>query len=122
VSRFANVRGVVSGWWSAWKYVAILAALLAASLWGNALQWRAKAVAKEQARAETLQDVVKATAGIARQAQADNRQLLADLNQIAERGQRVKIKYQTLARTIPLPANCAPGKPRMDAVNEGADK
>lgn len=112
----------LAAWWSAWKYVAILFALLVASVALNLHQWRAKAVAKSEARAQTLADVVKVTAGIARDNLADARELAGAVAIIAERGRTERVVYRNVAAKAPLAPNCAPGKERMDAVNAGADR
>jgi hypothetical protein len=112
----------LAAWWSAWKWIVILLVLLAISVAGNLQQWRAKAVAKSEARAQTLADIVKVTAGIARDNLADARELAADVAIIAERGRTERVVYKTAAAKAPLAPNCAPGKARMDAVNAGADR
>lgn len=108
-------------WWSVWKYVAILGVLLVASVAMNLQQWKARAVAKSEARAETLEDVAKVTAGIARDNQRDSKELMRDLAVVAERGRTERIVYRKAAAKQPLAAHCAPGKARMDAANAGAD-
>lgn len=112
----------LAAWWSAWKYVAILLLLLIASVVVNLQQWKARAVAKSEARAETLEDVATVTAGIARDNLSDARELGRTLAVIVERGRTTRVVYRNAAAQAPLAANCAPGQARMDAVNAGADR
>lgn len=112
----------LAAWLSAWKWVLLLAAGLAASVTLNLQQWKARAVAKSEARAETLEDMAQVTAGIAREAQADHRELVAGLTMVVERGRTERVVYRTAAAKKPLAAVCAPGQARMDAVNAGADR
>lgn len=65
---------------------------------------------------------LKATATIAAQRARDSRALLDDLQAIVERGRETRTVYRTVAARAPLPAQCAPGRARIDAVNAGADK
>lgn len=48
---------------------------------------------------------------------ADTAELLADLEQIADRGQKVRIEYRQAAARTPLPASCFPGQDRVDTLN-----
>lgn len=108
----------VGAWWAAWKWVAILAGLLALSLWLNVRQYGDRREAAAAARAATLADTLEVTARIARQAQADSAELLQRLEAIAARGERTRTIYRTAAAAQPLPANCAPGQARVDAINQ----
>ncbi|OBU67439.1 hypothetical protein A9K58_09675 [Stenotrophomonas maltophilia] len=58
------------------------------------------------------------TAGIARQAQCDSDLLLQRLEAIAARGERTRTVYRAAAAAQPLPADCAPGQARGDAINQ----
>lgn len=111
-------RAAVSAWWAAWKWVAILAGLLAMSLWLNVRQYGDRRETAAAARAATLEDTLGVTAEIARQAQTDNAQLLQRLETIAARGERTRTIYRVAAAAQPLPANCAPGQARVDAINQ----
>jgi len=111
-------RSAISAWWAAWKWVAILAGLLSLSLWLNVRQYGDRREAAAAARAATLEDTVEVTAGIARQAQSDSAQLLQRLEAIAARGERTRTIYRAAAAAQPLPANCAPGQARVDAINQ----
>lgn len=109
----------LTAWWSAWKYVLILALLLIASVGWNLHQWKHAGVIKEQARADAYADALKATAGIAKQAQVDGKTLLDAIQAIADQRVRTQVIYTKAASAQPLAANCAPGRGRMDAVNNG---
>ena len=108
----------LSAWWAAWKWVAILALLLAGSVWLNVVQYGDCREAAAAARAATLADTLKVTAGIAEQARTDSSALLQRLEAIAERGERTRTVYRATAAAQPLPANCAPGQARVDAINQ----
>ncbi len=49
----------VRAWWSAWKWVAILALALALSLWGNLHQYGTRRAAKETCRANMVEAAKK---------------------------------------------------------------
>lgn len=112
----------LAAWWSAWKYIAILALLLAASVALNLRQW-SEHRAEQRARAAELQAAaykagLQVTASIAKQKPKDDAKLLQAVD-------RIEARVNNLAnqqRPAPLPIQCAPGKARMDAVNAGADK
>lgn len=111
-------RSAISAWWAAWKWVAILAGLLAMSLWLNVRQYGDRREAAAAARAAALEDTLDVTAGIARQARTDSAELLQRLEVIAARGERTRTIYRAAAAAQPLPANCAPGQARVDAINQ----
>lgn len=113
-----TVAARLSAWWAAWKWVAVLVVLLLASAWLNVVQYGNRRAAAAQARAETLADTLKITAAIADDAKADSAQLLKRLEGIADRGERVRTVYRAAAAAQPLPANCAPGQARVDAINQ----
>ncbi|MBN4984278.1 hypothetical protein JY440_13975 [Stenotrophomonas maltophilia] len=98
--------------------MAILAGLLAMSLWLNVRQYGDRREAAAAARAAALEDTLKVTAGIARQAQTDSAELLQRLEAIAARGERTRTIYRAAAAAQPLPANCAPGQARVNAINQ----
>ena len=112
----------MTSWWLAWRYVAILAMLLAASVAVNVRQWSDRRAAERAQAAElkaaAAQAGLKVAAAIAAQKQKDDPKLIEGM-------QRIEARVGKLAsqqRPTPLPAQCAPGKARMDAVNAGADK
>lgn len=112
----------LAAWWSAWKYVAILGLLLVLSVGLNLRQWadhRAyKATQAAELQAAAYKAGLEVAATLAKQKQKDDPKLQQSMDRIEARvnnlsGQR---------RPAPLPAQCAPGQARMDAVNAGADK
>jgi len=112
----------LAAWRSAWKYVAILALLLAASVAVNVRQWSDRRAAERaqaaELKAEAAQAGLKVAAAIAAQKQKDDPALIEGM-------QRIEARVNKLAdqkRPPVLPPQCAPGKARMDAVNAGADK
>lgn len=112
----------MTSWWLAWRYVAILALLLAVSVAVNVRQW-GEHRAEQRARAAELQAAaykagLQVTASIAKQKPKDDAKLLQAVD-------RIEARVNNLAnqkRPPALPPQCAPGKARMDAVNAGADR
>ncbi|MGH8081885.1 MAG: hypothetical protein ACREP7_15025 [Lysobacter sp.] len=108
----------ISAWWLAWKWVVILAIALAASAWLNVIQWKRSITAPLRAENRAMERALDDQVEIAKDARRDNAALLQDLEQIAERGQRERIVYRKAAAATPLPAQCAPGAGRINAVND----
>ena len=107
----------LAGLWSVWKYVVILLVLLAGSAWLNLHLYvrlqtqplRAEVASKDQA----LQVSATLLGGALQSAQVLGdaaRRTTANLNESSD-------QYRDAARLHPLPANCAPGQGRQDAVN-----
>lgn len=111
----------MSAWWAAWKYVAILGLLLCVSVGLNIRQWADhRAYKKAQAaelRAAANEAGLRVTAAIATAKQKDDPKLIEAVGRIEARVNALKDQK----RPPVLPAQCAPGKARMDAVNAGAD-
>lgn len=107
----------IGAWWTAWRWVVLLALLCAASAWLNVVQWKRAITAPLRAEnaelAETLRRVEQLAAGRNR----DDAELLESLDAIAERGQRTRTVYREAASAAPLPNVCAPGPERVDAIN-----
>lgn len=112
----------LSAWWSAWKYVAILGLLLIVSVGLNLRQWADHRGYVRAQTAELQAAAYKAglevAAKLAKQKPKDDAKLLQAVDRIEARVN----KLSGQKRPAPLPAQCAPGKVRMDAVNAGADK
>ena len=117
-----RVESRLSAWWSAWKYVAILGLLLIVSVGLNLRQWSDhrtyKATQAAELKAAAAQAGLKVAVVIATQKPKDDAKLLQAVDRIEARVN----KLAGQKRPAPLPAQCAPGKARMDAVNAGADK
>lgn len=112
----------MTSWWLAWRYVAILALLLAASVALNLRQW-SEHRAEQMARAAELQAAaykagLQVTASIAKQKQKDDPALIEAVGRLESRVNNLANQK----RPPVLPPQCAPGKARMDAVNAGADR
>ena len=112
----------LAAWWAAWKYVAILLLLFLVSAGLNLRQWADhRAYVKAQAaelQAAAYKAGLQVTATIAAAKQKDDPELIDGMR-------RIEARVNGLAnqkRPPVLPAQCAPGKARMDAVNAGADK
>lgn len=107
----------LEAFWLAWKWVLLLSAALAGSLWLNWHQHnlaltaplRAEIASKDQALqvSATLQAGALATATTLGNAA---RRASANLGQASD-------DYRGAARKRPLAPNCAPGQGRVDAVN-----
>lgn len=112
-----SLSATLSAWWSAWKYVALLAVLLLLSMASNA--WQAYRAFTQPVRAENaaLSRALDQINGIAASRARDDAKLLASLQVIADRGQQVRTIYRTAAASAPLADQCAPGAARVDAVN-----
>ena len=112
----------MTSWWLAWRYVAILALLLVLSIGLNLRQWadhRAYVKAEgSRLEAAAMKAGLQVASSIAKQKQKDDPKLIEAVGRIEAR----VAKLHGAQRPPPLPANCAPGKQRMDAVNAGADK
>lgn len=104
----------------------ILLGLLGLSVALNVRQWadhRAYVKAQDaELRAAAALASTATSARLARGAQGDNRKLMGELSEIVERGRKAKVVYQQAADARPLPAQCAPGQERLDAVNAHADR
>lgn len=115
------LRDRFRGWWSAWKYVAILALLLVGSMVLNLHLYVSK---KVELATAPLKDEIAGQ----RRAADDSAALLASSQQAAEvlgaaaRRATANLSaagdaYRAAARARPLPPQCAPGQARVDAVN-----
>ena len=113
------MQGRLAGWWSAWKYVVVLLLLLGLSVWGNIEQYSNASSVRAEARADALDETLKITAGIAKDAQQDNKALADQVDAILTRAGRDLDRYSREAAKAPLPLQCAPGQGRMDEVNQG---
>lgn len=113
-----SLSSSVAAWWAAWKWVAIFAAALAASVWINLVQWRNAATAPLRDENRQLERAIE-----------DAGQILADNAASAERLRGAAEKataqlaaagtdYRRAARERPITDHqCAPGQGRVDAVN-----
>ena len=107
----------VRGWWLTWRYIVVLAALLVLSIAGNTWQVYRLLTAPLRAENKQLGRALEQIEQIAAGRNRDDALLLDTLGEIAERGQRVRVEYRKAAAAAPLPEQCAPGAPRVDAVN-----
>lgn len=107
----------LEAFWLAWKYVVILLALLGLSLWGNLHQYVASKTAPLRAEVTSKQAALDTSADLL----AGSLQSAAALGDAARRATANLTEssdaYRSAARLHPLPANCAPGQGRQDAVN-----
>lgn len=115
------IRARLAGWWSAWKYVAILGLLLAGSLALNLHLYVSKKVelataplkelAAEQSQALVdSAELVASSRTAAEELAAAARRTAANLSEASD-------DYRAAARIRPLDPICAPGQGRQDAVN-----
>lgn len=121
-------RDRLSAFWLAWKYVAVAVLLLAISLTGNALQWsnhyaykqtvkanQAKAYA--QAESAQLNKILDAVRDVGSWKASDDQELMDQLASIKQQRSTHTVEYRQQTVIQPLPANCAPGQGRVDAIN-----
>lgn len=118
-SGVSSISARLADWWSAWQLVAYLAAALGLSLYANYWQWKRAVTADLRQDNKALTETLDAVNVIAKQAAIDGKANLDALAKIAERGRTTRIVYRQAAVADPLPAQCAPGQARMDAVNSG---
>lgn len=108
----------LSAWWAAWKFVVILAAALASSLYLNYWQHRRAITAPLREQIAGLQGALEDSAALA----AEGRETAERLNSAAEAATRrltaAGRDYQAAMRERPMThPQCAPGQSRVDAVN-----
>jgi hypothetical protein len=109
----------VAGWWSAWKYVAILAVLLGLSVWGNLEQWKRAGSAAARADAAGLRQALEDSEQIRADNDASAKRLRDAADKAAERMAGAGKAYADAMRDRPLnDPQCAPGSARVDAVNQ----
>lgn len=124
MSVLDRAAGAVTARMLAWAIliVLVLLGLLGLSIAGNVRQWadhRAYVKAEgSRLEAAAMKAGLQVSASIAKQKHKDDPKLIEAVGRIEAR----VTKLQGAQRPPPLPANCAPGKVRMDAVNAGADK
>lgn len=107
----------LSAWWAAWRYVAVLTLLLSLSAGLNVWQAYRALTAPMRAENRALIGSLERVEQIAAGRNRDDAALLANLDQIAKRGQAVRVEYRTISADNPLPEQCAPGQQRVDAIN-----
>jgi hypothetical protein len=114
-----SISARIAAWWSAWQFIVYLGLALALSLYGNYWQFKRAITANLRADNKALTETLDAVRGIARQKVGDDAINYDELRRIVERGRQTRIVYRQAAAAAPLPAQCAPGAARMDAVNAG---
>lgn len=115
------LKDKLAGWWSAWKYVAILGLLLAGSMALNLHLYVSKKVElataplKDEvaAKAKALEDSAALIASSSKAAQ----DMAAAATRAAANLGEASNDYRAAARAEPLPIQCAPGQARQAAVN-----
>lgn len=117
--KLRGIRDRAAAWWSAWQFVVYLALGLLLSLAVNVWQWKRAITAPLRAENKVLNDAIGTFNGIAKKRTQDDSRLTDELAAIVERGRNTRNVYLKAAKAKPLPQQCAPGKARMDAVNQG---
>lgn len=107
----------LTAWLGAWKYVLILAVLLAGSLWLNVHQWKQAITAPLRDQVAGLEQAQETAAGLIADGQARERGLLEAAGAVESRLRSAGKAYRAAAAAQPLPILCAPGPDRMDATN-----
>lgn len=113
----AQVQGRLSGWWSAWKYVVILALLLGLSAWLNVWQWKRAITAPLRAANAELEAAAATSLQLAQDGQTRERKLLDAADITAGTLQQAGKEYRQAIANRPLAPQCAPGPQRVAAVN-----
>lgn len=108
----------IQAFWLAWKYLLIVSALLALSLFFNYRQWRAAVNAKAHAEATALKQVMDKIDGISKTKVRDDEATYKRLEEIADRAKGTRTVYRDAAGKQPLPVQCFPGTERVDAINK----
>lgn len=113
-----SIGARAASWWSAWKWVAILAAALSLSVWGNLAQWRNAAMAPLRDENRQLVRAIEDAEAIFGDNAASAARLTSEANKAAEQLAAAGTDYRRAARARPLSEyQCAPGQGRVDAVN-----
>ncbi|MGO1000745.1 hypothetical protein [Lysobacter sp. CA196] len=97
----------------------IVLALLLGSVALNVWQWKRAVTAPLRTENRALGAALVAVNDMATQATRDSAALLAEMDALVERGRTTRVVYRRAASLTPLPAPCAPGADRIQAVNEG---
>lgn len=105
--------------WAAWKVSIVIAALLAASLYANYVQWRLAVTAELRVENRELKGALDTINQLAVDRNADQAALLARMEAIADRAERTKTVYRMAAASMPLASDCMLGTERVDAINSG---
>ena len=113
-----SIKTVASAWWLAWKWVVILAVLLALSLWGNGCQYKRSLLAPLKAENTALKEASDQSLALATEGQKRERVLLAGIDMASGQLQQAGKDYKRAVADRPLGAQCAPGQARVDAVNK----
>lgn len=99
--------------------VLILVPALMLSVGLNVWQWRRAVTAPLRLENRALGAALTTVNALAKDAARDNTALLAELDALVERGRTTRTVYRRAAAQAPLPAQCAPGADRIQAVNQG---
>lgn len=99
--------------------VLIVVPALVLSLGLNVWQWRRAETASLRLENRALGAALTTVNGLAKDAARDNTALLSELDALVERGRVTRTVYHRAAAQAPLPAQCAPGAERIQAVNQG---
>lgn len=109
-----RLLGAVARYWTL-----VLLPLLLASVVLNVWQWKRAVTAPLRAQNQALGTALTTARGLASDASRDNARLVSDLDALVERGRRTRVVFRHAAASAPLPAQCAPGAERIQAINQG---
>jgi hypothetical protein len=108
----------LAAWWSAWKWVVLLAVALALSLWGNLRQWRAAATAPLRGEILARDEALEASRQLLQDSQARAAALEDAAGAAATQLRTAGRDYRAAVAARPITdPQCAPGAGRIDAVN-----
>ena len=108
-----------AAWWSAWKFVVILAAALAGSLWVNAWQWKRAIAAPLRAEVAAKDEALLKSEQLLADTQARAVELADAASAAAAQLGSAGTAYAKAQRQRPITdPKCAPGQARVDAINK----
>lgn len=113
-----SIGARAAAWWSAWKWIAILAGVLGLSVWGNLMQWRNAATAPLRDENRQLERAIEDAEKILGDNAASAERLRGAAEKAATQLAAAGTDYRRAAQARPLTSpQCAPGQARQDAVN-----
>lgn len=107
----------LAAWWSAWRWVLLLAVLLALSLYANYRQHLAALQAPLKIELASKDAALDDSAALLESARERGAALDAAASRTTILLATGASNYGKALKLRPLPPNCAPGQPRQDAVN-----
>lgn len=115
----AGIGERAATWWSAWKFVVILAAALAASLWVNVWQWKRAIAAPLRAEVAARDEALLKSEQLLADTQSRAAELADAASVAAAQLGSAGAAYANAKKQRPITdPKCAPGQARVDALNK----